>query len=218
MVEEVVHRTVPRVFSTPLRAAGPLVAPPPGPAALLILDLEGKEEVIEFPVIALDSATGRELGRFQRYVRPARLFDGLPINPDSPGIPFQEVLRDFDAWLRDAVGAGLDELGGAEGRAAVLTCGDWDFKHIHSQCRVSGVAAPALFARWVNVKRAWNAHHGHNVTGMRGMLGRLGLLRADGSVVHGFHHLGMHDVENIARCVLHLICQGADLRVNGRMK
>merc|ERR1712039_528563 len=66
---------------------------------LLVLDLEGKDEIIEFPVIILDAACGKELCRFQRYVRPVNLFHGCAINTESLAVPFTDVLRDFDVWL-----------------------------------------------------------------------------------------------------------------------
>merc|ERR1739841_147413 len=82
---------------------------PPRRRYLLVLDLEGKEEIIEFPVIAIDATKRCEVGRFQRYVRPAHLFDGCALSPDSPAVPSDIVLQDFDVWLRTAVGQGLEE-------------------------------------------------------------------------------------------------------------
>ena len=47
------------------------------------------------------------------------------------------------------------------------------------------------------------------------MLARLRLLDRDGNPRHGFHHLGMHDVENIARCLIHLLDSDVVLEING---
>ena len=46
-------------------------------------------------------------------------------------------------------------------------------------------------------------------------LARLRLLDKDGNPRHGFHHLGMRDVENITRCLAHLLETDAELGVNG---
>eukprot|EP00658_Telonema_sp_P-2_P008903 TRINITY_DN13373_c0_g1_i1.p1 TRINITY_DN13373_c0_g1~~TRINITY_DN13373_c0_g1_i1.p1 ORF type:complete len:178 (+),score=55.44 TRINITY_DN13373_c0_g1_i1:46-534(+) len=137
-------------------------------------------------------------------------FDGCELNPDSPADPFPEVLAKFDQFLKDTVGISLHDVGSPGSAARFLTCGDWDCKHVHSQCQICGVDTPTAFRAWVNVKRAWSDGLGGDIRGMKSMLARLGLLDAQGGVVHGFHHLGMHDVENICRCVLHLCKLGVD--------
>lgn len=183
---------------------------------LLVLDLEGKEEITEFPVIAIDTEVGRELGRFQRYVRPTR---AKVLSEDSPAVPFSVVLEEFDRWVRKTLDCGgLEELGRREPpEVALLTCGDWDCHHVHTQCALSGIRpVPALFRRWVNIKRAWGDLYSTKVNGMRSMLSRLGLLGPGGKVKHGFHHLGMHDVENIGRCLLHLLkVDAGSVAING---
>lgn len=182
---------------------------------LLVLDLEGKDEIIEFPVIVLDAISGCEVARFQRYVRPVHLFDGCEINSESPAISFTAVLQEFDKWLSETIGRGLDSLGDD---AAFLTCGDWDCRHIHQQCKISGIPVPSAFKQWVNIKRTYEEEYGGRYSGMRSMLAKLKLLDAQGHVVHGFHHLGMHDVENIGRCVLNLLREGRRITVNGHYK
>jgi len=185
---------------------------------LLILDLEGKDEIIEFPVIAIDTWTLQEVGRFQRYVRPLRLFDGCAETPESPAIHFHVVLQEFDLWLRETLGHGLGEMEGAQATTAFLTCGDWDCKHVRTQCGICGVPTPTAFRQWVNIKRSYSEAYGGEFRGMKSMLARLRLLDSSGNVAYGFHHLGMHDVENIGRCLLHLLKEGEDIRLNGWMR
>mmetsp|Transcript_43652 Transcript_43652/g.102985 ORF Transcript_43652/g.102985 Transcript_43652/m.102985 type:complete len:452 (+) Transcript_43652:94-1449(+) len=187
---------------------------------IFILDLEGKDEITEFPVIAMDLQSGHETGRFQRYVRPKRLFEGQRINPESPAIEFPAVLEEFDLWLRGTVGYGLDAVGGedAAGGSCFLTCGDWDCKHVHTQCRIAGIETPPAFAQWVNIKRTYSEHYCRDFRGMKSMLAQLKLLDNHGNVTTGFHHLGMHDVENIGRCLLHLLQQGVTICPNGSMR
>jgi len=185
---------------------------------LLVLDLEGKDEIIEFPVIALDTWELREVGRFQRFVRPQPLFDGCAQTPDSPAILFPAVLEEFGQWLCQTVGHGLKGVGGAHATTAFLTCGDWDCKHVHAQCRICSIPVPPAFRQWVNIKRSYSEAYGGDFRGMKSMLSRLKLLDRDGNVLHGFHHLGMHDVENISRCALHLLKDDGELRLNGGMR
>lgn len=188
---------------------------PGGLRYLLVLDLEGKDEIIEFPVIVIDAHEGRELGRFQRFVRPVHLFDGLQLSSDSPAVPFTQVLADFEVFLQETIGRGLGSLGSD---AAVLTCGDWDCRHIGTQCRISGAPLPAAFRSWVNIKRSYEEAYGGDFRGMRSMLAKLGLLDHRGQLKHGFHHLGMHDVENICRCALALLKDGHAIHINGPIR
>ena len=82
--------------------------------------------------------------------------------------------------------------------------------------RISQIDVPAAFDTWINVKRTFSAAHGGvEIKGMRSMLARLGLLDRAGNPKHGFHHLGMHDTENIGRCVMSLIARGCCFEVNG---
>merc|ERR1712232_752289 len=99
--------------------------------------------------------------------------------------------------------------------AVLVTCGDWDCRHVHTQCDICGISAPNAFKRWVNIKRTYSATYGGEFRGMKSMLAMLGLLDRQGNVKHGFHHLGMHDVENIARCLLHLQSKDVEVTANG---
>lgn len=215
-------RKSPDYFGATPRAIAWRAAQPSQPSActsqilyFLVLDLEGKDEIIEFPVIAIDAVQRREVSRFQRYVRPTRLFEGCPLSPNAPGVPFPTVLEDFDQWLQETFGHGLHKLGDMDTRIAILTCGDWDCKHVHTQCNICHIPTPGIFCRWVNIKRSYNEVYGGDFRGMKSMLARLNLLDKHGGVKHGFHHLGMHDVENICRCLLHLLERSVDVTVNG---
>lgn len=235
------NRLFPRVFSHELRAKKTNVAdmsddlsglgfswetgwedqdrnqqPSPQPIRyFLVLDLEGKDEITEFPVIAIDSVLQCELGRFQRYVRPVQLFANCKLTESSPAIPFTQVLKEFDEWLRLTLSRSLDDMNRRTTDTAFVTCGDWDCKHVHTQCDISGIAAPAAFSRWVNIKHVFSDFLGGDFRGMKSMLSRLRLLDSKGDPKFGFHHLGMHDVANIGRCLMHLLEIGAEIVVNG---
>eukprot|EP00593_Proboscia_inermis_P012954 CAMPEP_0171302274 /NCGR_PEP_ID=MMETSP0816-20121228/11624_1 /TAXON_ID=420281 /ORGANISM="Proboscia inermis, Strain CCAP1064/1" /LENGTH=294 /DNA_ID=CAMNT_0011780581 /DNA_START=80 /DNA_END=967 /DNA_ORIENTATION=+ len=194
---------------------------------LLVMDLEGKDEIIEFPFLVIDVSASRECGRFQEYVRPKELFRGKPIEPLSPALPFPTALKKLDSFLRNDtpvyIGFNDDGLSGLSEkkspRIAVLTCGDWDCRHIHAAvtCQLWNINTPELFTRWINIKRTFAEFYGLNpgrIRGMRSMLSRLQLLNNRGEPVHGFHHIGMYDVENIARCAFHLLDAGAQFEIN----
>lgn len=182
---------------------------------LVVLDLEGKDEIIELPALIIDIYEKRELGRFQRYVRPAQLFQGHELSPDSPATHFTRVLRELDEWLTATIQRSLQDFGSHSSDTAFLTCGDWDCNHIHTQCGISGIKTPQAFKQWVNIKRSYSDHYGGDFRGMKSMLARLRLLDAQGNPKYGFHHLGMHDVENIGRCAMHLLEEGLSISING---
>mmetsp|Transcript_70357 Transcript_70357/g.124249 ORF Transcript_70357/g.124249 Transcript_70357/m.124249 type:complete len:239 (-) Transcript_70357:251-967(-) len=87
---------------------------------ILVLDLEGKEEIIEFPVIAIDLVCQVEVGRFHRYVRPEKFQKPCA---GSPAQPFKEVLVDFEQWLQALLGHGLKEMGQDQSTTSFLSCG-----------------------------------------------------------------------------------------------
>lgn len=180
----------------------------------LVFDLEGKYEIIEFPVLVFDAVAGCEIGRFQKFVRPKDLFKGCPLT-DTPAEPFPAVLEEFNSWLKKMLGKGLREMGTDSSDMVFVTCGDWDCKHVKTQCKIWDVLTPLAFSRWINIKRSYHDNYGGEFRGMKSMLARLRLLDKDGNPRHGFHHLGMHDVENITRCLAHLLETDAELGVNG---
>mmetsp|Transcript_60215 Transcript_60215/g.111632 ORF Transcript_60215/g.111632 Transcript_60215/m.111632 type:complete len:430 (-) Transcript_60215:99-1388(-) len=215
MSEEMIRseNLFPRVFAKQLSTARDLRVQQ-SLRYILVLDLEGKDEIIEFPVLVFDTVSGQEVGRFQRYVRPKYLFAHETINAESPAILFDQVLTEFDGWLKTTLGFGLEAVGPTS-QSLFLTCGDFDCKHVHRQCQISGIAVPSGFSQWVNIKRTYAEHYGREFRGMKSMLAQLRLLDKQGNVKTGFHHLGMHDVENITRCLLHLLDIGVQIRANG---
>ena len=223
------------------------------PEFLLVLDLEGKDEITEFPVLVLRN--GVEVGRFQRYVRPDQLFGEQHVfDEDCPSVSFRQVLQEFRQFLGDNFGLDLDNPysvppshgrtpaatsfshghggekepcwsswggktgvggdqttspGGGGGPAfAFVTCGDWDCKHVGTQCGISGIRpVPAGFSIFTNIKKLLSLVTNKDMRrgGMKSGLGHYAWLDKKGEVAFGFHHLGMHDVENIAMLMLRLL-------------
>lgn len=190
------------------------------PRYLLVFDLEGKHEIIEFPVIVLDTVSRQEIGRFQSFVRPTgehpevRQFKGLEAQPESPAVSFTKVLIEFDTWLQATIGRSVNSQWQD---AAFLSCGDFDCRKIYDQCYYSEISTPLAFCQWVNIKRTYEWIYGGTYNGMKTMLSQLRLLDRSGNPMYGFHHLGMHDVENICRCALHLLEEGHQISINGRL-
>mmetsp|Transcript_7350 Transcript_7350/g.13265 ORF Transcript_7350/g.13265 Transcript_7350/m.13265 type:complete len:678 (-) Transcript_7350:223-2256(-) len=214
---------------------------------LLVLDLEGREEIIEFPAILLDAQTLTEVGgngRFHRWVMPTRLFEGKM--KEAPGIranlqrrskEFPYVIRDLHSWLQTHLEQNGEHGDDALDQVLCVTCGDWDLKTaVYKQCSLSGIyheKLPLYLRRWANIKILFNELYKsrREVTGMKGMLrvlfsadsmasrsGGNGFSSSPQSNMRGMHHLGMHDTENIARVLVRMIEDGAMIRVTSQFR
>jgi len=167
----------------------------------VVFDLAGQEEIIEFPVIVVDATTLNEVGRFHRWIRPVQLFEGMPLNPASTAIPFVTALQQFEEWLSGVIPK--------DKTFSFVICGDWDLKtQIPKQCSISNCSVPTYMHRWINLKDVFTHFYERKVHGMKEMLQRLHMLDSQGQV-EGFHHLGMHDTENIAKILVRVIQDGA---------
>ena len=93
-----------------------------------------------------------------------------------------------------------------------VCCGDWDAKtQIPRQCAISGLSLHNSFDEWINVKTWFNAFTRMEARGMAPMLQYIGLS------LDGQHHLGMDDVNNLARICAWLLLRGAPLVVTKRV-
>lgn len=111
----------------------------------------------------------------------------------------------------------------------VVTCGDWDMRHLAGEAAAKGVALPPLFSTWCNIKLPYTRW----VAGTRGGSGRgrgagrgrgrgrmedmMGMLAGLGIPHEGHHHSGIDDARNIARIAARLLQLGAPLAATGAL-
>jgi len=214
------------------------VDPTHGRPLLLLLDLEGggnrdgrdgEDEIIEIPVLSMCPVSGRELGRFHRFVRPGywdreaalmhQRFAPACFNTTSSAVSFPEAVSAMCSWICSLLKIPApDALTPAQ--FLFVTCGDWDVKTaLPRQCSkpMPGTVSPALqqllFSRWCNLKVVFRKHYRlppeEAPTGMRGMLRRLRM------PLVGQHHLGMDDVSNLAKVLYRVIAEGCRLGPTG---
>ncbi|KAL2944417.1 hypothetical protein RDABS01_032764, partial [Bienertia sinuspersici] len=88
----------------------------------LVLDLEGKIEILEFPVMMIDAKTMHVVDLFHRFVRPSKMSEKkikeyIEGKYGKLAMSFTEVIQEFEAWI---CGHNLweKELGGPLIRAA----------------------------------------------------------------------------------------------------
>ncbi|KAL5228790.1 hypothetical protein ABZP36_017055 [Zizania latifolia] len=174
------------------------------------------QEIVEFPAVLVDAATGRIESSFRTYVRPRhhpRLTDfcqeltGISQDDVDGGVGLAEALVKHDEWLRAAWAMN----GG--GRFAVVTWGDWDCgTMLESECRFKGITKPPYFDRWINLRVPFEAAFGG---GGRSTLQEA--VRAAGQQWTGRLHCGLDDAYNTALLLVEIMRRGATLSITGSL-
>ncbi|KAK3612359.1 hypothetical protein CHS0354_011080 [Potamilus streckersoni] len=188
----------------------------------LVLDFEATcddrenihpQEIIEFPVLKVNSKTLETESIFHHYVEPdvhnkltsfcieltgivQDMVDGRP--------HITEVLKMFDKWMQD------EGLLKPDASFAFVTCGDWDLrKMLPSQCDYLHLPVTSYFKKWINIKKAFAGLTGTFPRGMQEMLTKL-------SIPHqGRHHSGIDDCKNIANILTAMIRRGYVFKITG---
>lgn len=190
----------------------------------LILDLEGKVEILEFPVLMVDAKTMAVVDIFHRFVRPTVMCEqrinkyiegkygklGVDRVWHDTAIPFDEVINQFEAWMSEYH---LWDKGSNRclTNAAFITCGNWDLKtKVPQQCKVAKMNLPPYFMEWINLKDIYLNFYERRATGMVAMMRELEI------PLVGSHHLGIDDTKNITRVVQRMLTDGALLQITAR--
>ncbi|EES18178.1 ERI1 exoribonuclease 2 [Sorghum bicolor] len=173
------------------------------------------QEIIEFPSVLVDGATGRTLSTFRTYVRPRhhpRLTDfcrdltGITQGDVDAGVTLAEALGMHDRWL-EAHGAKL-------GKLAVVTWGDWDCRTmLEGECRFKGIEKPHYFDDWINLRLPFSAAFG--VGNVRFTL--QDAIRKAGLQWEGRLHCGLDDALNTAHLLVELMRRGTLLKITGSL-
>ncbi|XP_053334645.1 3'-5' exoribonuclease 1 [Clarias gariepinus] len=173
-------------------------------------------EIIEFPVVLIDTHTLEIVDTFQEYVKPQlnpQLSDfcveltGITQKMVDEADTFPHVLRRVVAWLQGK------ELG-TKYKYTLLTDGSWDMsKFLHTQCRLSRLRYPQFARSWINIRKSYGNYYKvtRTQTRLNCMLENLGMQ------YEGRLHCGLDDSRNIARVAIHMLKDGCRLRVNERL-
>lgn len=190
----------------------------------LVLDVEGRVEILEFPVLLMNAKTLEVVDFFHRFVRPSEMSEES-VNPYIEGkygkfgvdrvwhdtaIPFNEVIQQFEDWLaqHQLWGKGQDKR---LTRAAFVTCGNWDLKtKVPQQCAVSQLKLAAYFHEWINIKDIFLNFYKRRATGMVTLMKELQI------PLLGRHHLGIDDTKNIAKVLQHMLADGVVMQITAR--
>nr|BAJ89801.1 predicted protein [Hordeum vulgare subsp. vulgare] len=177
------------------------------------------QEIIEFPAVLVDGATGRMESAFRRYVRPkhhplltqfCRELTGIRQEDVDGGVDLGEALWLHDDWLKEATaGAGNKR----SVRLAVVTWGDWDCRTmLEFECRFKGIEKPSYFDQWINLRVPFQAAFGGG--------GRVNLqeaVRAAGLDWEGRLHCGLDDALKTARLLVAIMRRGVKITITGSL-
>ncbi|MBN3319287.1 ERI1 exoribonuclease, partial [Atractosteus spatula] len=173
-------------------------------------------EIIEFPMVLVNTRTLEIEDTFQEYVKPeinTKLSDfcvqltGITQKTVDGADTFPTVLQKVVDWLQSK------ELG-TKYKYAVLTDGAWDMsKFLNIQCRISRIRYPQFAKKWINIRKAYGNFYKlpRTRTKLSTMLEMLGMK------YEGRPHCGLDDSRNIARIAMRMLQDGCPLRVNERM-
>ncbi|XP_072261340.1 3'-5' exoribonuclease 1 isoform X2 [Pyxicephalus adspersus] len=173
-------------------------------------------EIIEFPIVLLNTRTLEIEDTFQRYVRPEIKpqlsqfcinLTGITQDIIDQADTFPVVLQSVVDWMREK------ELG-TKHKYAILTDGSWDMsKFLNMQCRISRIKYPRFAKKWINIRKCYGNFYKvpRNQTKLTTMLEKLGMNYI------GRLHSGLDDSKNIARIVIRMLQDGCEPRVNERM-
>ncbi|CAL1281012.1 unnamed protein product [Larinioides sclopetarius] len=168
----------------------------------LVLDFEATcdspktvvpQEVIEFPVLKVNSESFETDSVFHSYVRPV-------VNPELTKFCTQK----FHTWMQE------EKLLERNTKIAFVTVGDWDLKYLFPmQCKGLRLPVPDFMKSWINLKVSFaemtTVYPRNMVTMMKYCQ-----LEHEGRL-----HSGIADCKNIARVLKDLAERGLVYELNG---
>ncbi|CAN6210089.1 unnamed protein product [Urochloa humidicola] len=171
------------------------------------------QEIIEFPAVLIDAATGDLISSFRTYVKPrhhpvltafCKELTGIQQEQVDGGVELSKALAMHDAWLAAA--------GVAKNRLAVVTWGDWDCKTmLDFECMFKGIAKPAYFDQWVNLRVPFEAAFRAGRRNLQEAVREAGL-QWDGRL-----HCGLDDARNTARLLVEVMRRGVPISITGSL-
>ncbi|XP_039544017.1 3'-5' exoribonuclease 1 isoform X2 [Pimephales promelas] len=172
-----------------------------------------QHEIIEFPIVLIDTRKLEIVDSFQEYVKPVvnpKLSEfcvkltGISQKMVDDANTFNQVLQRAVSWLQEK------ELG-TKYKYTFLTDGSWDMgKFLRTQCKLSQIRFPQFARKWINIRKSYGNFYkvARTQTKLICMLENLGMQ------YDGRPHSGLDDSRNIARIAIHMLKDGCQLRVN----
>ncbi|CCW67440.1 unnamed protein product [Phytomonas sp. Hart1] len=182
---------------------------------LLVLDFEATceehmppgylHEIVEFPVVLVDTKLYRVMAEFHRFVRPrhkpqlsefCRSLTGIQQQDIDAAAPLEVVVAQFERWHRQTIPPNA--------RAIFATDGPADFREFmyHHSVTRQGIHFPAMFYQWIDIKKSFAAFFNSQQGKIKAMLDALQMS------FKGRLHNGLDDARNLANIVIGLLQRG----------
>ncbi|XP_054843293.1 3'-5' exoribonuclease 1 isoform X2 [Eublepharis macularius] len=177
---------------------------------------EYTHEIIEFPIVLLNTRNLEIEDTFQRYVKPEinpQLSD-FCVNLTGISQDLVDKADEFPLVLQQAIDWMKQKELGSRYSYSILTDGSWDMsKFLNIQCRVSRLRYPPFAKKWINIRKSYGNFYKvpRSQTKLSVMLEKLGM------GYDGRPHSGLDDSKNIARIAVRMLRDGCELKVNERL-
>ncbi|CAG8549879.1 265_t:CDS:2 [Funneliformis caledonium] len=173
-------------------------------------------EIIEFPILLVDSKSFDIVDVFHSYVKPSKnpiLSDfckeltGISQSTIDVSPIFPEMLDQFQEFLH------RHKLF-YENSCAFITDGPWDIRDfITKQCSISKIARPTYFSLpWVDIRTLYSEFYNHGKCNIVRMLATYGLQ------FEGHEHSGIDDAKNLVRIAKKMWEDGAIFKTNSYLQ
>lgn len=182
-------------------------------------------EIIEFPAVLIEAATGKTISEFRTFVytvktgKISKFINKLTHITDedvSGGVMWSNQMTNvagaplgavelFEKWC--------DDNNITSENTTMVTCGDWDLKTmlprqlIITNTRLSD-NMQKLFGCWNNVKKSYAKQYN-----LKRKMGMARMLEHAKIPLVGHHHSGIDDTRNIAKICKFLVCKKYDMTV-----
>jgi ERI1 exoribonuclease 2 len=171
------------------------------------------QEIIEFPAVLVDAATGGMVSSFRTYVKPRHHpvltafcteLTGIKQEQVDSGVDLATALALHDKWLAAA--------GVTKNSLAIVTWGDWDCKTmLDFECKFKDIPKPSYFNQWINLRIPFEAVFGAGRRNLQEAVREAGL-QWDGRL-----HCGLDDACNTARLLVKVMQRGAHISITGSL-
>lgn len=173
-----------------------------------------RHEIIEFPAVMVNSQTQEIENTFQMFCKPVinpklssfcTELTGITQEQVDSADSFKNVLKCFESWLKENNLTNRKQF-------VIVTDGPWDMsRFLYGQCQYSKVEYPKWGIEWVNLRKSFSNFYKCKRFCLKSMLEHVGM------GFEGRPHCGLDDAKNIARILIRMICDGADLLVNEKI-
>uniref|UniRef100_A0A3P8SRW0 ERI1 exoribonuclease 2 n=1 Tax=Amphiprion percula TaxID=161767 RepID=A0A3P8SRW0_AMPPE len=203
---------------------------------LIVIDFEStcwreknnySQEIIEFPAVLLNTATGQVESEFHTYVQPQEHpilsefcteLTGITQTQVEAGIPLQICLSRFTRWLQnlqlemEVVFSNKQQRCSAplpsQKLCTFLTWSDWDLGVcLQYECKRKQLHKPDVLNSWIDLRSTYRLFYARKPKGLNGALQDLGIQFS------GREHSGLDDARNTAQLAARMMRDGCVMKI-----